>query len=287
MLWFFYGLLVAFLQSLHDVLVKRSLKRLDAITLAWAVGLFSVTFLLPLLFFIPVPDLNTAFWTALFLGCTLNVLAIIYFMKALKYSDLSLAVPMLAFTPLFLVVTSNFINKELPSLLGLFGIMLVVLGAYVMNVKEMRTGLLSPFKALFDNRGTRLMFFVAFIWSFTAAIDKVGVINSSPAFWSISISVFIFALLSVLAAISKKSVIRETKSHFWVFLLIGLVIALLWLLQMNAITLTLVSYVIAIKRVSIVFGVIFGYLIFKEKNIRERLSGAAIMLAGVAFILVS
>ena len=59
------------------------------------------------------------------------------------------------------------------------------------------------------------------------------------------------------------------------------------ILQMRIIQLTLVSYVIAIKRLSIVFGVLFGYLIFKEKNIKERLAGASIMVAGAVLILLS
>ncbi|MBI2134448.1 EamA family transporter [Candidatus Woesearchaeota archaeon] len=287
MLWFIYGFLVAFLQSLHDVFVKKSLKRVDAIMVAWAVSLFATIFLLPLLFFIQIPELNKTFWTALFLGSILNVLAIVYFMRALKYSDLSLAIPMLAFTPMFLIITSAFINKEIPSFPGFLGIMLVVAGSYALNARERHKGFLSPFKALLDNKGTRLMLFVAFVWSFTAAIDKLGVINSSPAFWSISISAVIFTLLSLLAAISKKPVISVTKSHFLAFLLIGVIIALIWLLQMNALKLALVSYVIAIKRLSIVFGVLFGYFVFKEKDIKGRLSGAVIMALGAALIVIS
>lgn len=54
--------------------------------------------------------------------------------------------------------------------------------------------------------------------------------------------------------------------------------------QMTAVSLTLVAYVISIKRISAIFGVIFGYLIFKEKGIKERLLGAIIMVLGVAII---
>ena len=41
--------------------------------------------------------------------------------------------------------------------------------------------------------------------------------------------------------------------------------------QMFALKLTLVAYVISVKRMSIVFSVIFGYFIFKEKNIKDSL----------------
>jgi len=56
---------------------------------------------------------------------------------------------------------------------------------------------------------------------------------------------------------------------------------------MKAISLTLVAYVIAIKRTSVIISVIFGHSIFKEKGIKERLLGAIIMVIGVLFITLS
>ena len=63
--------------------------------------------------------------------------------------------------------------------------------------------------------------------------------------------------------------------------LLGLFTALGLISQMLAINIGLVPYVIAIKRLSIVFGVIVGAVVFKEKDLKLRLCGAIIMLAGV------
>jgi drug/metabolite transporter (DMT)-like permease len=41
---------------------------------------------------------------------------------------------------------------------------------------------------------------------------------------------------------------------------------------------------ISLKRTSIIIGVIYGYVLFKEKNIRERLAGAIIMFIGFVMI---
>ena len=56
---------------------------------------------------------------------------------------------------------------------------------------------------------------------------------------------------------------------------------------MLAISLTLVAYVISIKRVSVVFGVLWGHFIFKEGGIKERLIGTSIMVMGVGLITLS
>ena len=56
---------------------------------------------------------------------------------------------------------------------------------------------------------------------------------------------------------------------------------------MTAINLTLVAYVISIKRTSTIMSVFAGYLVFKEKGVKERLIGTVIMIIGVLFITLS
>jgi len=53
---------------------------------------------------------------------------------------------------------------------------------------------------------------------------------------------------------------------------------------MLAINMTLVAYVISIKRTSAIIVVLAGFWFFKEKNTGYRLLGASIMVAGVLCI---
>ena len=48
-----------------------------------------------------------------------------------------------------------------------------------------------------------------------------------------------------------------------------------------------VSDMIAVKRMSLLFSIGYGWMMFSETNVRERLLGAAVMLAGLAFIVFS
>jgi uncharacterized membrane protein len=54
---------------------------------------------------------------------------------------------------------------------------------------------------------------------------------------------------------------------------------------MIAIQLTLVSYVIAIKRSGMLLSVLIGVIFFGERGLRQRLAGALLMSLGVALIL--
>lgn len=81
--------------------------------------------------------------------------------------------------------------------------------------------------------------------------------------------------------------IQNIRTNYKALLPVGLFSALTLIFQMTAISLTLVAYVISIKRTSAVMSVLFGHLIFKEEGVRERLAGAIIMVIGVLFIALS
>ena len=49
---------------------------------------------------------------------------------------------------------------------------------------------------------------------------------------------------------------------------------------MTALNLTKVAYMISVKRISLVIGVLYGYFLFRETNIGERMLGALLMLTG-------
>jgi uncharacterized membrane protein len=163
--------------------------------------------------------------------------------------------------------------------------LLIVAGAYHLNMKENQGGFWKPFKALIGKKGPRYMLLVAFIWSITSNIDKVGILNSSVVFWVISthLASALFFVPLVLFRIHRQPAIFKW-SELRPLILIGLAAILRSVLQMSAIAMTLVAYVISIKRTSVIFGILFGYVIFREKGLSERLTGAVIMVAGVFVI---
>jgi len=74
------------------------------------------------------------------------------------------------------------------------------------------------------------------------------------------------------------------KAEYKNLLAVGLLTSAVFFVHMTAITLTLVVYVVSIKRTGGMISVFLGYFIFKEKNIRQRFLSSAIMFAGVLLI---
>ena len=284
MTWLILGIFTAFFEAIKDVFSKQNLKKSDEYVVAWSLAFFSVIFLTPWVIYTGIPELNTQFWISLLIGGSINAVTTLLYIKAIKVSDLSLTVPLVALTPLFMLLTSPLIVGEYPKFFDYIGILLIVAGSYLLNLKEKSQGYLAPFKALLNEPGPKFMLIVAFLWSITSNFDKIGVKNSSPIFWLFSL--FGTMTILLLPILLHKTPNPGTKilKQLPMLATMGFFNAIGVLCQMQALTLTLVVQVIAIKRTSVLMGVLFGHFIFKEKDIQQRLLGAGIMILGVFFI---
>lgn len=284
MTWLILGIFTAFFEAVKDVFGKQNLKKSDEYVVAWSLAFFSVIFLTPWVIYTGIPALNSQFWISLLIGGSINAVTTLLYIKAIKVSDLSLTVPLVALTPLFMLLTSPLIVGEYPKFFDYIGIFLIVIGSYLLNIKEKSQGYLAPFKALLNEPGPKFMLIVAFLWSITSNFDKIGVKNSSPIFWLFSLFGTMTVLLLPVLLHKTPNPSRKILKQLPMLAAMGFFNAIGVLCQMQALTLTLVVQVIAIKRTSVLMGVLFGHFIFKEKDIQQRLLGAGIMVLGVFFI---
>jgi drug/metabolite transporter (DMT)-like permease len=68
------------------------------------------------------------------------------------------------------------------------------------------------------------------------------------------------------------------------FLFAGLLMSFAELTHFISLSMAPVAYMISVKRLSMVFGVILGWMFFNEQNLRYRLAGASAMSLGIFFI---
>lgn len=284
MSWIIFALLTALFSASKDIYCKHGMRKVDEYVMAFSMALFALPVLGMLLYINGIPEIRPRFLTALLAGAILNVIAITCYMKAIKLSDLSLTVPLIAMTPLFMLVTSPLIIGEFPDRAGIAGIILIVIGSYLLNLKKSKTGLLEPFKSLGREKGSRFMMIVAVVWSFSSNFDKMGISNSSSLFWAFSVLTLIMLILIPIMLLCSERPFMQFRKNIKSLAFAGFLNSLIISCQMTAVAMTLVAYVIAIKRTSVVLAVIGGSLFFKEKGLKERLLGSMLMLAGVVLI---
>ncbi len=279
-----YALICALSVATADALSKKALINNDSYFVAWVRVGFAAPLLLFVLPFIEIPRLDNVFFIITFILLPLDIVALLLYMRAINISPLSLTLPFLSFTPIFLIGTSYIILGERPDRTGFVGIVLVAIGAYLLNVRTIKRGLLEPLKAIAKEKGSVLMVIVAFIFSINLNLGKIAVQHSSPIFLSIFYSFLLSILLFLIVSFKTKNIFSKIVSQPLLFLLIGISMAVMMVTHLMAISLIEAAYMVSVKRLSILFGVIFGVMFFRETNIKERFLGATVMVSGIILI---
>jgi uncharacterized membrane protein len=282
MSWLFLALLSAFSLSTADALSKKVLRSADDFVIVWVREGYALPFLLAALVFIPVPSLDGTFWLTVVVLLPLEIIALILYVKAIRLSPLSLTIPFMALSPVFIIFIAFFFLGEWPDRSGMAGIVLIAVGAYLLNASASRYGPLGPLRAIFKEPGSVLMIMVAFIYSITSTLGKVAVQHSNPVFFGFFYPLVLTIPLTVMVVLRGR--LADVVARPSVFVPIGLCTAVMIMTHFIAISLTDVAYMISIKRTSLMFSVLYGKFLFKEENIKERFLGSAVMVAGVASI---
>lgn len=153
MLWIAFAVAGATLDAAYSILVKRSVGDIGAGTFAAGTFLCSGALLpaAPAAMGIPVP--GCLFYPAVRTSAGGNTPAAVLSYRALQTTEISLAVPMIAFTPLFLIVTSAVMLGEVPGAFGLIRIASIAAGAYVLAMAGKPARLLDPLRQMRSEAG--------------------------------------------------------------------------------------------------------------------------------------
>ncbi|MBD3210799.1 EamA family transporter [Candidatus Micrarchaeota archaeon] len=285
MLWAFLVVFGAVMNATYYAFIKNMVRGVDPCVLAGGVFLSASAVLFAASAINGFPELGEDFLISVFATGSLNIIATLLYFRVLKTTDLSLAVPMVSFTPAFLVLTSFIILGEFPSVSGIFGILLIVAGGYLLNAGERNSGdAKGPLSGMPNNRGVVTMLAVAFLYSISSNFDKLAVLNSDPLFGSFAIYLVIGGSFLCASFAGNPESGRIYRRHLKKLMLGGAIISLVAMPVNTALTMQIVPYVISLKRMSIIFSVFYGGLLFREKHMWKRTAGALIMVAGAVLI---
>lgn len=277
-MWALYSLLSALGWSTSDVFAKKAMQHgAEGIRILFIRYVLAVPVLLPFLG-AGIPSLDRTFWLLHPVWIPLETAAICLYIRAIAISPLSLTIPFLSLTPGFLVFTGWFFLGETVGLCGLAGIALVVAGSYVLNLGHTRRGWLGPLKAILEERGSRLMIVVAFLYSLTSILGKVLIQHSSPTYFAVHYPIVMSLVLAPVGLKRRKD--SHARSPRKLILLSGLFFSMTILFHMFALETAKVACMIALKRFSGTFSVLYGWLVFGDRELVYRLAGTILMFAG-------
>jgi uncharacterized membrane protein len=285
-IWLALGLGAALGDSGADVLTKRYFAQLPPYGMALVRLLGAAPFLALVALSLSRPELTGVFWLIVAVMLPLEVLATLFYMRALRLCHLSLCVPFLAFTPVFLIFTGWLLLGERLNRWGVTGTVMIALGCYVLGLGAggSKTGILAPLKALAKEPGARLMLMVAAIYSVTAALYKSAILHSGAVFFGTLYPLAVAGLMVSAYPWNRVQLWPSLKLRGGWWVVLGLCSVLSYLCLAGGMELAPAAYLVAVKRLSLLLSVLLGGLWLKERPFLPRVIGAGLMCAGVGLI---
>ncbi|MDH4248614.1 MAG: EamA family transporter [Deltaproteobacteria bacterium] len=284
-MWFILSLFSALFQVLRNMVMKQIGHSLDETINVW--GRF--TFLLPFagvgVLLEGMPEIKPGFWTvALLFGIT-QTLATLSLSKALKVAEISLVTALWKLSLILLVAWGYFWLGERPSLLGVTGVSLSMVGVYLLNIHRARVSFWAPLLALVREPGQRWTLLSAMGYAPSVVLIKDLAQLSSPGFAVFMGYVVCSAMVTPYTIYRSARHFRQVGRHLKAFVGLGLFSALSTWIGTTAYLMTHSSYVEAVKQVEVVLALLIGYAIFHEgARIRLIWPGTVIMLAGLVLL---
>lgn len=299
LLGLFFASLTAIFKSSSSIVSKELLDTdIGPYASSWALRVFAIPILLVAVVFsggIPEIEQNE-FLLFLTISSIGGVIGTVSYMKALDLGDISLVDPISALSPLLLLITTPLIVNEIPSVLGLIGVMVIVSGVYLLKVEETNDvhshsktkTILSPFQRLIGEPATKYVVILLIMYSITAPVDKLAIEASGPIMYSLSLHIFQSIVLTGLLIWKSDSLKSDVWSKDTLKLSsIGVLSGIASMFQMIALTYTLVIYVTSIKRLGTLIGTVWGIFIRKESGGPFRILGTVLIIIGTILITLS
>lgn len=239
-------------------------------------SVIEIFFFTPLIFFVPFPPLEI--WYFIIATVILHGLYRMNVLYSYKYGDLSFVYPIArGGSSLMIALISILYLSDNISLLGFVGILIVCFGLFLISYSKIHQ---------FNRIAFILATSTAVLITAYTLIDGIGIRKSENAysylFWMLllnGIPVLLIALLSkskALIKIDRSLLAWGTLAGCLAILSYGIVV---WSMQHLEI-----AYVSSIRETSIVIATLLGFFILQEKEAKNRIVPAALVMVGISIV---
>ncbi|HLD05580.1 MAG TPA: EamA family transporter [Candidatus Nanoarchaeia archaeon] len=288
MQWYTYALAGAFLLALADVWTKKLLFKEHALEFLACRAVY--TLLLLIIAFPLVPEIPSGKVLLLVYFVSLSITVYLWVeAKALRHLDISVMEPLYNVSPFFLLIFAFlFLGERISPVQGL-GVVLLIVGAYVLERGKDRRHLLAPWLALWKNSYTRF-FLLGLVFISGVSVFEKYLISFVVDAVTYLYFVWVFICLNVLVVHSARFGFKDLKRDIkragsWTLLVSFLHLTSLFF-HFQAVSLVAVSLALPVRRLSTLFATFFGGRMFHEKGLSSRVVACCILVVGAILIIV-
>jgi drug/metabolite transporter (DMT)-like permease len=235
--------------------------------------------------FIHWPVLSPQFWIYSVSGGIAGALGNGFLVKALQFGELSILGPVNSYKSVVGIIGGIFLLGEIPGLWGILGIALIIFGSYfVLDTTREKFTL-----ALLKRSDIQFRVWAMILTAIEAVFVKKVIIATSTTFafisWCCFGAVFSFVLLFAYRLNVRKETKKIHKGHLEKLALLIVCIGTMQFTTNYTFAHMDVGYALSLFQLSTIVSVLFGYRYFREPEIRKKLIGSAIMIAGSVVII--
>lgn len=290
-MWFYYSLINAFFTAISIIISKKLLKDVGSSALVWVIQLLSIPLIILVVLKEGFPSFNIYFTLAILASVILYTLSKALGFRAVRETNLSKIYPLISFGPIFTAIIASFPPlSEKIGLLGIAGILVTLVGAYILNVEVAKEGFLKPFQLLLTHKASLLTIIATLINSVVVVFDKLAINSTFPRSSTFTLFaeniIIVFGLIPILYIRNKhflKGIIINKK----LVIFLGIIAAVKDILGFAAVGQGNVGLVTSIHRTQILWVLLLSYLFFKDKPKTGTIIGSTIMILGVVLIKIS
>lgn len=236
--------------------------------------------------FIPLNELSPSFWLVTVIICVVcGPIETYFYYRAIRDEELSLALPILSLAPVITIGLGAVLLHELPSWPGVAGMACILFGIYMLKVGHARHGLLEPLYHLAGNASVRMMVLVAASQAFGSILDKLGVTNANAYMYALINYVMLSVVLGFMVLVlAPRRSWKVMGGHMGGFTVLGGVVASYTLLYLVALSLGNTAYTIGIRSSSLLFSIVWGVVLLREKDAAAKLAAGVMLVLGLILI---
>ena len=244
----------------------------------------------PLLGFIQIKQLSSAFWLNAFLASAFDVGGWLLLVTSLAKTELSVFGPLNAYKVVASMLLAMLFLHEMPSLQGFVGVAVIIIGSYFLTPSTDGPKA-NKIMQLLKNKGVQARFLSIFLFAIGTIFLKQSVVDGGPLatmiFWSLMGLPLVLVSNQLFLANGIKANLIAAKQHTTTLLMIGLMVFAMQLLTLLLLAKMMVAYALALFQLGMVLQVLAGYQVFNEPHIAKKLLACLVMAAGSLLVLLA
>lgn len=287
--WFYLAFISAILSAFAAILQKKVLFKFEALEFSFILSICNSIIVLIFVNSINFSDTNLIGVAILYFKTFLGAFAFWFVMLAIKNMEISGALPLMVLTPGLVAILSFFFIGETIENIEIIGMVLLLAGTYILEIKK-GDSLLKPMKVFLHSNYHHYILYALILFSISSILDKVLLkdFKLEPITFVFFQQIFLtinFAFILLYKRYNLLKVLGNVNSNSikWIVLISIATIGYRYT-QIEAIKIAPVALVLSIKRTSVFFASVIGGKIFKETLLIKKGIAILIMLIGAYFL---